>query len=196
MSIQSQTQDISHAFCTGAGHQLIKAKSAFDHASVRMRTGFQAKIVVDLFMAAECALKSMICSGYNYSTAELALRDIFRFGHDLKRLMRAANPSSLTDDDKRFLQKLNKKGVSLRYDLDLIALLTSDLIESDSVNFEINEKYVSKLIEIVDKLNDEAQVRHKTQFGTQGRVMTKELLKDEIEQLRKLLKDVRKNNNT
>ena len=47
MSIQTQIQDISHAFRTDAEHQLIKAKTAFEHGSVKMRTGFQAKIVVD-----------------------------------------------------------------------------------------------------------------------------------------------------
>lgn len=192
MSIHSQIQDISHAFRTDAGHQLIKARIAFEHSPVRTRTGFQAKIVVDLFMAAECALKSMMCSGGSYSTAELALRDILKLGHDLKRLMRAANPSSLTEEDKKALRTLNKKGVSLRYDLDLTALVTSELLESDSVDFGINEQYVGSLMELVERLKNEAQQRHKDKFGTQGRVMTRKQVEAEVKELRQLLKDVRK----
>lgn len=192
MSIHSQIQDISHAFRTDAGHQLIKAQSAFEHASVRMRTGFQAKIVVDLFMASECALKSMMCSGGSYISAESALRDILKFGHDLKRLMRAANPSGLTEEDKDALRVLNKKGVSLRYDLDLTALVTNELLEFDTVDFGIDEEYVKRLMSIVHKLNDEAQERHRTKFGTQGRVMTKKQVEGEVKALRRLLKEVRK----
>jgi hypothetical protein len=192
MSIHSQIQDISHAFRTDAGHQLIKAKTAFEHASVRTRTGFQAKIVVDLFMAAECALKSMMCSGGNYTSAEAALRDILKIGHDLKRLMRTATPSSVTEDDKKALRTLNKKGVSLRYDLDLTSLVTSELLESDSVDFGINEQYVRSLIQIVEKLSEEAQQRHRSKFGTQGRMMTKKQVESEVKELRHLLKAVRK----
>jgi hypothetical protein len=192
MSIHSQIQDISHAFRTDAGHQLIKARTAFEHAPVRARTGFQAKIVVDLFMAAECALKSMMCSGGTYSSAESALRDILKIGHDLKRLMRAANPSSLTEDDKKALCTLNKKGVSLRYDLDLTSLVTSELLESDSVDFGINEQYVSSLIELVEKMSNEAQQRHRDKYGTQGRVLTKKQVENEVKELRQLLKAVRK----
>lgn len=192
MSIHSQIQDISHAFRTDAGHQLIKARTAFEHAPVRARTGFQAKIVVDLFMAAECALKSMMCSGGTYSSAESALRDILTLGHDLKQLMRGASPDSLADDDKKILLALNRKGVSLRYDLDLTSLVTSELLESDSVEFGIDEQYVTSLMELVQKLNDEAQQRHRDKFSTTGPVMTKKQVKDEVEALRQLLKVVRK----
>jgi hypothetical protein len=192
MSIHSQIQDISHAFRTDAQHQLIKANTAFEHASVRTRTSFQAKIVVDLFMAAECALKSMMCSGGTYTSAESALRDILKIGHDLKRLMREANPSCLTEDDKGTLRTLNKKGVSLRYDLDLTSLVTSELLESDSVNFGINEQYVTSLSKLVEKLSNEAQERHWDRFGTHGRGMTKKQVEDEVKELRQLLKAVRK----
>lgn len=192
MSLNSQIQDISHAFRTDAAHQLIKARSAFEHAEVRMRTGFQAKIVVDLFMAAECALKSMMCSKGTYDSSESALRDILKYGHDLKRLMVKANPSCLEEKEKTFLKELNKKGVSLRYDLDLTAIVTSELMDCDSVDFKIDQQYVDSLMTIVGKLNDEAQKRHKNHFKSQGRVMTKKQVKDEVEQLRKLLKNVRK----
>jgi hypothetical protein len=143
-------------------------------------------------MSAECALKSLVCSRGSHASAESVLREILKIGHDLKKLMKVALPSSLAEDEKQILLKLNKKGVSLRYDLDLTILVTSELLQSDSVDFKIDADYVNSLIGIVEKLSTEAQESHKRRFTTEPKVMKRSEADQEIIELRKLLKDVRK----
>ncbi|MEI6514289.1 MAG: hypothetical protein WCO51_13605 [bacterium] len=190
--MNTELQHVSHAFRTDAGHLLNKATTAFEHSTVKMRTGFQAKIVVDLYMSIECSLKSLMCSTGSAASAEDALRDIFTHGHNLKRLMKSAGSKFLTPDDSKLLRELNKRGVSLRYDLDLFSLVTNELLCTDTVKFKIDPEYVRNITRIAEGLCREAQDSHKAKFPSDPRLMLSSQIENEIRELRKLMIRARK----
>ncbi|MEI6514244.1 MAG: HEPN domain-containing protein [bacterium] len=189
-----ELQHVSHAFRTDSGHLVEKARAAYKHGRVRMRTGFQAKIVVDLFMAIECALKSMMCTNAPSQDVETVLSAIFKYGHDLKRLLKAGKPKSLQSEEIELLNELNNKGVSLRYDLDLYSIVSSDLLCSDDVIFKIDPEYVERLMELAKRVSDEAQSAHKNAFSEPSRLLSRKQLEHEVRYLRSLLTRVRSKN--
>ena len=186
---------ISHAYRTDAAHLLNKAQTAYEYSPIRTRQSFQAKIVVDLYMSIECALKSLMCSKDTTRNAEETLRDIFKHGHDLKRLLKKTRPKSVNDEDTNVLRQLNKKGVSLRYNLDLYSLVTNELLTSDNVQYQITPNLLNDLIRIAGHLSTEANNLHKEVFSDTQFGMTSDNMEHEIKEFRKLLKRSRKNKN-
>jgi hypothetical protein len=189
MSIE--LQHISHSFQTDSDHLLNIAKVAFKYGSVKLRTGYQAKIVVDLYMSIECALKSLLCTRKPSQNAEEALRSIFRYRHDLKRLIKVVDPTSLSQSDCDFLKELNKKGVSLRYELDLFSLVSCELLSDDYEAFQIDTLYVEKLMGIADHVCSEAQTDYRSTFTSKPRLLTRKQMEREVHSLRDLLKRAR-----
>lgn len=184
--MNNELKHISHSFRTDSYHLLEKVRICLAHSSLCERTSFQAKLAVDVYMAAECALKSLICSARHRESAAEVLGSIFACGHDLKCLLKKTSCQCLSDDEKNDLRALSKKGVSLRYNLDLFALTTSEIVERDDVKFQINRNYLDRLILIVDKLCSEAQKRHMETFPDSNVLMSRKQLEEQVALFRAL----------
>ena len=114
-----EVQHLSHTFLTDAAHLIEKARHANTSMAPNKRTSYIAKLVIDVYLACECALKSMIASAnIDKPGAEVYAR-ILNLGHNLKRLMKHADPKSIDADARNFLKQASKRGIHLRYSLEL-----------------------------------------------------------------------------
>jgi hypothetical protein len=187
-------QHLSHSFRTDAAHLIEKARHANTPKAPHLRTSYIGKLVVDAYMACECALKSMIASANEDKTGTEVYALIIKRGHDLNRLMKDVNPKSISDDDRKFIKKASKLGVKLRYSLDLFSVVTCDLIaEDDDVDFQIDQAYLKKFLSIADSLSKEANAQHKSVFGNGATpIMSQAKAKEYIKALRAICRKQRK----
>lgn len=191
--MNAEVQHLSQSFRTDAVHLIEKVRHANTPSAPHRRTSYIAKLVVDAYLACECALKSMIASANNGKTGTEVYALILKLGHDLKRLMKQANPKSIDDDARKFLKQASKRGVHLRYSLDLFSLTISDLIPNDDMRFRINQDYLVRFLTIADLLAQEANTRHKDVFGSGStRVMSQKQLKEYVKKLRAASKGQKK----
>ena len=173
--MSGEVQHLSHSFRTDAAHLIIKARCASKAKEApQRRTSYIAKLVVDAYMACECALKSMITSSIQGKSGVQVYREIWKCGHDLRRLMKQAGPKSITEDDRRFLKQASKRGVSLRYNLDLFSLTTC----------ELDQKYFGRFLRIAVLLTQEADIRHLDAFRSVSKLMPAKDLKSYVKRLR------------
>ena len=156
---------MSLSYWTDAVHLLVKVRLANRPDAPHLRTSYIAKLVVDVYMACECALKSMIASGTRDKAGPDVYRVILRCGHDLRRLKKEAHPQGISDEDAEFLKLSSEMGVSLRYSLDLFSLTACELIPNDSQSLRIDQSFLSRFIDIAKLLEKEAEARHKEAFG-------------------------------
>ena len=173
--MKAEVQHLSHSFRTDAAHLIIKARCANNpKESPSLRTSYIAKLVVDAYMACECALKSMIAATSHDKSGAEVYATIRKCGHKLPLLMELANPKSLNKNYKKFLEEASELGVSLRYSLDLFSLATCELIPNDKEGFKNNEQFekidqtcLKTFLVIAKLLADEADERHSATFGTE-----------------------------
>jgi hypothetical protein len=183
--MSGEVQHLSHSFRTDAAHLIIKARCASKAKEApQRRTSYIAKLVVDAYMACECALKSMITSSIQGKSGVQVYREIWKCGHDLRRLMKQAGPKSITEDDRRFLKQASKRGVSLRYNLDLFSLTTCELLPDDQVTFQVDQKYFGRFLRIAVLLTQEADIRHLDAFRSVSKLMPAKDLKSYVKRLR------------
>ena len=179
MKANAETHHLSHSFRTDAAHLIEKVRHANSPKAPHLRTSYIAKLVVDAYMACECALKSMIASANADKTGTEVYGIILKRGHNLKRLIAKALPQSIDEDACKFLKVASKHGVSLRYSLDLFSLTTSDSIQGS--RFQIDQNYLREFLKVAKSLTQEAEARHRSIFGNGGApVLTNEQLKEYV----------------
>jgi hypothetical protein len=165
--MNTEVEHLSNSFRTDADHLLIKVHCANNpNKSPNLRTSYIAKLVVDVYMSCECALKSMIASSSHDKSGVEVYAAILKYRHNLWCLVKHANPKKLNKDDKKILQQVSKLGVSLRYSLDLFSLTTCEFLPNDKVNFKIDQAYLKNFLAVAKLLTDEANERHKKKFDT------------------------------
>ena len=188
-----EVQHLSHTFLTDAAHLIEKARHANTSMAPNKRTSYIAKLVIDVYLACECALKSMIASANIDKPGSEVYARILNHGHNLKRLMKDADPKSIDADARNFLKQASKRGIHLRYSLELFSVTTCELLQDDTVGFRIDQDYLKKFSEIGVSLAKEAKERHQRVCGsgTTSR-MTPEQLKEYVNNLREVSKKSRK----
>ena len=137
-------------------------------------------------MSVECSLKSLMCSKDNQQEAEVVYAQLRKLGHDLTKLLKRAGTVQITQSDKDFLRAATKRGVHLRYSLDLFNLSTCEIINKDSVTFTIDEEYVNRFFRIADGLSKQAQTAHRTSFASPPKLMTETQMESYVRRLRQL----------
>lgn len=184
--MNDELQHLSRSFKTDAVHLLEKAKAAFNHSNLRKRTSFQAKLVVDAYMSIECSLKSLLCSKDADQEATVVYANIRKLGHDLTKLHKCVGVVPITREDEAILRAATKRGVHLRYSLDLFNLTTCDALTKDSVAFTIDEAYVQRFFAIADRLSKHAQTVHTSAFPSSEELITSKQIESYVRKLRKL----------
>jgi len=185
--MSAQIQHLSHSFRTDAAHLIFKTRCASNpkaKGAPYPRTSYIAKLVVDAYMACECALKSMIASSNKTKSGADVYTIIRQCGHDLRCLMKQAKPLSISKDDRNFLKQASKRGVSFRYSFDLFSLTTCDFLPSDEVSFRLDPNYLAEFLRIADLLAKEANERHVRDLGTQIFFSSRQKLKSYVKSLR------------
>jgi hypothetical protein len=184
--MNTEVQHLSHSFRTDAAHLITKAHCANDHAKApNKRTSYIAKLIIDAYMACECALKSMIASSNANKTGVEVYRMIRHCGHDFRHLIKEAKPKKTSRADLDFLKQASKRGVNLRYSLDLFSLSNCDFIPNDSVGFHPDQPYLLEFLRIAEVLRSEADEHHFALGTTVTLKSSRELLKY-VQRLRKI----------
>ncbi len=189
MPTNFEVQHLSHSYLTDAVHLALKAKVANTPSAPHLRTSYIAKLVIDAYMACECALKSMIASANHGDKGSDVYASILKCGHDLHRLVKKAQPKNINERERAFLKDASKRGVNLRYSLDLFSLTTCDLIPSDEIAFKIDQEYLKKFLSVAGSLANGADVRHKSVFKNGATpLMSQKQLKEFVAKLRAVSK--------
>jgi hypothetical protein len=184
--MNTEIQHLSHSFRTDAAHLITKAHCANDPAKApNKRTSYIAKLIIDAYMACECALKSMIASSNANKTAVEVYQIIRNCGHDFRHLIKEAKPKKTSRADLKFLIQASRRGVNLRYSLDLFSLSICDLLPNDSVCFHPDQPYLSEFLRIAEVLSSEANEHHVALGTTATFKSSRELLKY-VQRLRKI----------
>ena len=187
--MNAEVQHLSHSFRLDAAFFIQKVEHANTPSAPFLRTPYIAKLVVDLYMACECSLKSQISSASTSKTGSEVFATILQFGHNLKRLLKAANPTNINADDKAFLRNAAKMGVTLRYSLDLFSLSASDLLPEEAITFRLDQDYLQRFMSIAKSLTNEANAKHKEAFGDgSSPLMSQKQVKEYVKKLRAVSK--------
>ena len=184
--MQDEIKHLSRSFKTDAEFFIEKARVAFANSILKNRTSFQSKLVIDAYMSAECALKSLICSTHPDQRAEDAYTLILKCGHNLAKLLKHAGNVPLSDEDKSFLRVATKRGVRLRYSLDLFNLTTSEIIPNDQVSFKIDAAYVKRFFGIAEQLFEHSHQTYLGAISSEPKIMTLAEIEALVGRLRKI----------
>ncbi|MDR3711959.1 MAG: hypothetical protein P4L51_04025 [Puia sp.] len=145
----------------------------------------KAKTYVDLIMAIECSLKSLIMSlSLKDETPESAYLVARRCSHNLDRLyqevkIRAKNRVKLLDRSaEEIIQKANNLGVGYRYDITAFMFLSQEdwfdrSRRSGWISSVINHDFIGKLHVVAHELNKLSGDTVKKYLGKYARVNTK-----------------------
>ena len=154
---------LASAFLTDANDFLWRIDRIIEGADQTNRS-YHAKILVDMIMCAECALKSTIISlSEKNESPEDAFKACRKHGHNLEHLFNEAKDRSsrrmkFTDvKDLALLKEANKLGVESRYSNPLkFTLMNSDVMQrmlgDDIVNRVVNPEWIEGFRKVLTRL--------------------------------------------
>ncbi|WP_454723495.1 hypothetical protein [Delftia acidovorans] len=154
----SLRRDMAFAFWDDARDLRDIFNSLWSHRENYSKTG-RIKIVLNLVMACECALKSHIILGNPNETPKSLLKKIKFAGHNIKNLAALSNYMSDRSNYNEIASLLSKIAVEVRYSLNATHTYfrtkdTYDFYENTIANARWVNDVISQLIILIDACQD------------------------------------------